>query len=96
MELRAKLGEILDLASSGERIMIERDHRPVAVLVAPEDAERLDESTEDARERVDAALQRLDRFARRMAETHPMPDDGFQDSSAWIRWDRDHGHEPGT
>lgn len=96
MELRAKLGEILDLASSGERIMIERDHRPVAVLVAPEDAERLDESTEDARERVDVALQRLDRFARRMAETHHMPDDGFQDSAAWIRWDRDHGHEPGT
>jgi len=96
MELRAKLGEILDLASSGERIMIERDHRPVAVLVDPEDAERLDESTEDARERVDAALQRLDRFARRMAETHPMPDDGFQGQLGLDPLGPRHGHEPGT
>jgi antitoxin (DNA-binding transcriptional repressor) of toxin-antitoxin stability system len=95
MELRAKLGKILDLASSGERIIIERDHRAVAALVTPEDAERLDGSSEDVRDRTDAALERLDRFVERTAGKYPEPDDGFEDSAAWIRWDRDHGHEPG-
>jgi prevent-host-death family protein len=55
-ELRARLGEALNRASAGERILIERDHRPLAVLVTPEDAARLDESREERARRVDRAL----------------------------------------
>ena len=42
MDMRKRLGEILDAASAGERILIERDHRPLAYLVSVEDAARLD------------------------------------------------------
>ena len=45
-ELRAKLGEILDAASAGERILIERDHKPLAFLISPEE-----EAARDATER---------------------------------------------
>ena len=38
MELRRRLGEILDAAAAGEPITIERDGRPMAVLVTPEAA----------------------------------------------------------
>ena len=41
MDMRKKLGEILDAASAGERILIERDHRPLAYLVSVEDGQRL-------------------------------------------------------
>ncbi len=40
MDMRKKLGEILDAASAGERILIERDHRPLAYLVSVEDGQR--------------------------------------------------------
>ena len=30
MDMRRSLGEILDAASAGERIVIERDHKPLA------------------------------------------------------------------
>ena len=58
-ELRARLGEALNRASAGERVLIERDHRPLAVLVSPEDAARLDESAEERTKRRMAALDRL-------------------------------------
>lgn len=90
-KLRSSLGEVLDLASSGERIVIERDHLPVAVLISIEESHRLDGS-QDARKRQLGALDRLDGLAKRMARDFPAPDDGFPDSAAWIRWDRDHGH----
>ena len=38
LDLRRSLGSILDAASAGERFLIERDHRPVAVLVSVEEA----------------------------------------------------------
>jgi len=41
MDMRKRLGEILDAASAGERILIERDHRPLAYLISVEDAQRL-------------------------------------------------------
>ena len=37
MDMRKRLGEILDAASAGERILIERDHKPLAYLVSVEE-----------------------------------------------------------
>lgn len=65
MDLRARMGELLDLASAGEPIVVERGRRPLAVLVSYEDALRLQASPADARARALAALDRLEGFARR-------------------------------
>jgi prevent-host-death family protein len=89
-ELRARLGEALNRASAGERILIERDHRPLAVLVTPEDAARLDESAEDRARRVDRALARLAAFSERMAREESSTTE--QDSATLVREDRDAGH----
>ena len=91
MELRARLGEILNSASAGERILIERDRRPLAVLVSPEDARRLDESAADLAARRLAALDRLDAFRERMARLYPDSLDA-PDSAMLIREERDRGH----
>ena len=58
MDMRKRLGEILDAASAGERILIERDHRPLAYLVSVEDAARLEPGRN---EEVDAQIAALDR-----------------------------------
>jgi prevent-host-death family protein len=89
MEMRKRLGEVLDAASAGERILIERDHRPLAYLVSVEEGASLGESADDLRERRLAALGRIDDFARRMAIEHP-PQPGDLSAAEWIRWDRDH------
>jgi prevent-host-death family protein len=59
MGLRARLGEILDAASAGERIVIERDHKPMALLVPYEDAARLEPDAEERKRRRLNALDRL-------------------------------------
>ena len=46
MDLRKRLGEILGAASAGERILIERDHKPLAYLVSVEEGERRDPDVE--------------------------------------------------
>ena len=56
MDMRKRLGEILDAASAGERILIERDHRPLAYLVSVEDAARLDP---DRTEEIERGSRRL-------------------------------------
>jgi len=86
------MGEVLDRASAGERIVVERDRRPLAVLVPYEDALRLQDSPEAATARALAALDRLEEFARRMAEAHP---DALNQPSATelVREDRSRGHE---
>ena len=89
-ELRARLGEALNRASAGERILIERDHRPLAVLVTPEDAARLDESRTERARRVDRTLARLAAFRERMAREEAPGTD--HDSAAFVREDRDTGH----
>ncbi len=71
LDLRRSLGAILDAASAGERIVIERDHRPLAMLVSVEDGRRLDPDAGELRRRRLAALERLDDFQRRMAIEHP-------------------------
>jgi antitoxin (DNA-binding transcriptional repressor) of toxin-antitoxin stability system len=72
LDLRRSLGAILDAASAGERIVIERDHRPLAMLVSVEDGQRLDPDADELRRRRLAALDRLDDFQRRMAIEHPI------------------------
>jgi antitoxin (DNA-binding transcriptional repressor) of toxin-antitoxin stability system len=71
LDLRRSLGAILDAASAGERIVIERDHRPLAMLVSIEDGRRLDPDADELRHRRLAALARLGDFRRRMAIEHP-------------------------
>lgn len=72
LDLRRSLGAILDAASAGERIIIERDHRPLAMLVSVEDGRRLDPDADELQRRRLAALDRLDDFQRRMAIEHPV------------------------
>ena len=88
LELRGKLGELLDAASAGERIVIERDHRPMAVLVSIEEANRLDEDREQRYKRAMTALDNLDRFRERMAREHPL-EPGTPDAATLIREERD-------
>lgn len=77
-ELRMKLGEILDAASAGERILIERDHKPLAYLVSIEDLEARTASDRDRRiERRLAALDRLVALGKEMRDKYPEPDDGL-------------------
>lgn len=71
LDLRRSLGSILDAASSGERFLIERDHRPVAVLVSVEDGRRLDDDREARRRRALEALDRLGALGEEMRRTHP-------------------------
>ena len=85
--LRARLGEILDRASAGERILIERDHRPIAVLVSPEDAARLEPDEQERIARSLAALDRLDALRERLKRDHPWPADA-PDAVTAIREDR--------
>jgi prevent-host-death family protein len=85
--LRARLGEILDRASAGERIVVERDHKPIAVLVSPEDAARLEPDEAERVARNVAALDRLATFRERMAQEHPWPEDA-PDAATSVRDER--------
>jgi prevent-host-death family protein len=86
--LRARLGEILDRASAGERIVIERDHRPLALLVPIEDAGRLEPDERKRSDRNLAALDRLDALRERLSREHAWPD-GAPDAATAIRLDRE-------
>jgi prevent-host-death family protein len=86
-DLRKRLGEILDAASAGERILIERDHKPLAYLLSVEDGQRL----EGGQERIDRSLRALDRLAElreRIARDYPAPDDGLP-AADWIAQERE-------
>lgn len=89
MEVRRRLGEMLDRASAGERIVIERDRRPQAVLVPYEDALRLEESRSERSARALAAIDRLEAFARRMKAAAV---DDVPDATTVIREERSRGH----
>lgn len=88
MDLRRRLGEILDAAAVGEPITIERDGRPMAVLVTPEVAARLGEPAQDRTHRVLATLDRLEAFRARMAGLYPEPVDGLT-TAEWLHRERD-------
>jgi antitoxin (DNA-binding transcriptional repressor) of toxin-antitoxin stability system len=88
MDLRRRLGATLDQAASGERIIIERDRRPLAMLVPYSRARAGDETDEERRLRVGAALASLKKFGERIRKEYP----GGPDAAMAVRWDRDHGH----
>ena len=86
MDMRKRLGEILDAASAGERILIERDHRPLAYLISVEEGQRLDPDREQLVAQRIEAMDRLMALGREMREKYPEPDDGLT-TSEWIRQD---------
>ena len=88
LDLRRSLGAILDSASAGERILIERDHRPLAYLVSVEEGRRLDPDIEALLARRMAALDRLAALGERMRVKYPPPDDGLTDAE-WLRQEHD-------
>jgi antitoxin (DNA-binding transcriptional repressor) of toxin-antitoxin stability system len=71
LDLRRSLGAILDAASAGERFLIERDHRPVAILVSVEEGRLLEDDPDARRRRMHAALDRLEAIGRAQQERHP-------------------------
>ena len=71
LDLRRSLGQILDQASAGERFLIERDHRPLAMLVSVEDGQKLDEDRQERIKRRLAALDRLVELGRQSRLEHP-------------------------
>ena len=85
LEVRAKFGEVIDQAAAGERIVIERAGQPIAAIVPLSDLDAVD--PDRIRERRAEAFERLMRLKRRTMKLG-VPIDG----TAWIRWDRDHGH----
>lgn len=87
MDMRKRLGEILDAASAGERILIERDHRPLAYLVSVEDAQRLDPDREELLAQRIAAFDRLRALGEEMRGKYPEPDDGLTDAE-WMHRQR--------
>ena len=94
MDMRRRLGEILDAASAGERILIERDHRPLAYLVSVEDGKKIDRQRDTEIAESLAALERLKELGERMLrETGPLLPAGMT-AEEWMRWDRDHRDDP--
>jgi prevent-host-death family protein len=71
MDLRRSLGRILDEASAGERILIERDHKPLAVLVSVEEAARLESDPDEIRAQRMAAVRALDEWRERYLASLP-------------------------
>ena len=90
-ELRQKLGEILDAASAGESILIERDHKPLAFVVSYEDGVRVisgkDREEEIARRK--RALAELVRFSEEWYIERG-GNAGEMGAAEWVRHDRDH------
>lgn len=92
MDMRKKLGEILDAASAGERILIERDQKPLAYLVSVEDGRRLDPDREERIKRRLEALDALVEMGKEYRRVHPWQE-GDMTAAETIRWDRDHRDE---
>ena len=94
-QLRARLGEALDRASAGERIVIERDHQLIAAIVPLEDVQQLEGKSEEAIQRRLAAMASIEERAERMKRLRPRDPDDPWDAATTVRWDRDHGHRDG-
>ena len=85
LDLRRSLGRILDEASAGQRFVIERDHRPLAVLVSVEDGNRIDDDVAARLARFDAAIERLGQIGDRARIRYP----NGPDAATAVRMDRD-------
>jgi prevent-host-death family protein len=90
-ELRQRLGELLDAASAGEKILIERDHKPLAYLVSVEDVRTLETQDEEIKREL-AALDALIAIGHEWRKAHP-PQPGEMTAEETVRWDRDHHDE---
>jgi len=90
LDLRRSLGRVLDEASAGERFVIERDRRPLAVLMSVEDGNRLTDDADARRARTRAALDRLEALGRELRRRTP----NAPDAVTAVRLDRDRD-EPG-
>jgi len=88
MDLRRSLGRILDEASAGERYLIERDHKPLAVLISVEDARQLEHDEDELRKQREAAFDALDDWARRYRASLPTDHDE-PNAVEWLRADRE-------
>lgn len=86
LDLRRSLGRILDEASAGRRFLIERDHRPLAVLVPVEDIARLLEPEEEAVRRQRAAWEGIRDYAARV---RPSLEPRRPSAAEMVRQDRD-------
>jgi prevent-host-death family protein len=91
-ELRMKLGEILDAASAGEKILVERDHKPLVYVLSVEAGQALD-AQDDAVERELAALDALVAIGEAWRREHPRIA-GEMTATEAVRWDRDHRDDP--
>ena len=92
MDMRKKLGEILDAASAGERILIERDQKPLAYLVSVEDGQRLDPDRHERIKRQLEALDALVEMGKEYRRAHPWQE-GDMTAAERTRSDRDHRDE---
>ncbi len=88
MDLRRSLGRILDEASAGERFLIERDHKPLAVLVSVEDAANMEGDIDERQARRLAAVEALDQWAARYRAAR-LTSDSETMAADWVRADRD-------
>lgn len=93
-DLRQKLGEMLDAASAGEKILIERDHKPLAFLVSVDEFRAL-EAEDEAVEKELAALDALIAIGDEWRRTHPHQVDELT-AEETVRADRDAGHADDT
>lgn len=89
MDMRKRLGEILDAASAGERILIERDHKPLAYLISYEEGQRTAARDEEKIQRQLQAVDDLVEFGKAWRRKHP-PQPGDLSAAESVRWDRDH------
>lgn len=85
LDLRRSLGRILDEASAGQRFVIERDHRPLAVLVSVEDGNRINDDAAARLARFDAAIERLGQIGDEAGIRYP----NGPDAATAVRMDRD-------
>lgn len=83
LELRAKVGQYLDEAAAGERIVVERAGQRLCAIVPLEDIERWDPDRRMARRL--AALEEI----RRLARLHPSPPGDTAAMIQEMRRDRD-------
>lgn len=91
-DLRQKLGEMLDAASAGEKILIERDHKPLAFLVSVDEVRAL-EAEDAAVEQELAALDALIAIGDEWRRTHPRQlDEMTAEETVRADRDRDGGH----
>ena len=89
MDMRKRLGEILDAASAGEKILIERDHKPLAYLISYEEGQRTAARDEKKIKRQLQAIDEMLEFGKEWRRNHP-PQPSDLSATEWIRWDRDH------